>query len=259
MISSIGKIMGLRVDGRDGKQGQLADVLFGDRSWAIRYFCVARSRPHRLNLHYLSDERKIEVGKSRVLVRPEQFESLEEAGKLKSLEVKLDREQLKACPGLFENLPVEDEYDREYHRYFRHGIYDDRPEVPQGTDERVIGYRPPVSAYDHDTGELREHVQRIKEIGSHHLHSAVQVMDYDVVNREGKIGELDDLIVDLGEWRLTHLVFRSGKLLAARRYLLPIAEVERLDWSRAAFQVKLDDSQIEGLRQYAPGETLESR
>ena len=76
---------------RDGRGGELADVLFDDQSWAVRYLVVdtVNAMPRR-----------------DVVVTPAQVESLAPA-----LRLRLTRDELKQCPDLDEHRPVYLQYD----------------------------------------------------------------------------------------------------------------------------------------------------
>jgi hypothetical protein len=79
------------VAARDRPAGELADVLFDDQSWAVRYLVIdtVDAMPRR-----------------DVLVTPAQVESLAPA-----LRLRLTRDELKQCPDLDEDRPVYLQYD----------------------------------------------------------------------------------------------------------------------------------------------------
>jgi hypothetical protein len=79
------------VAARDRTAGELADVLFDDQSWALRYLVIdtVDAMPRR-----------------DVLVTPAQVESLAPA-----LRLRLTRDELKQCPDLDEDRPVYLQYD----------------------------------------------------------------------------------------------------------------------------------------------------
>jgi len=80
-----------RVLVRDGTAGELADILFDDRSWTVRYLVVDAVdwMPRR-----------------DILVPPAQVESIAPA-----LRLRLSRDELKACPDLDADRPVYLQYD----------------------------------------------------------------------------------------------------------------------------------------------------
>ena len=79
------------VAARDRPAGELADVLFDDQSWTVRYLVIdtVDAMPRR-----------------DVLVMPAQVESLAPA-----LRLRLTRDELKQCPDLDEDRPVYLQYD----------------------------------------------------------------------------------------------------------------------------------------------------
>src|SRR5690606_27034629 len=177
MHRSVKDLIGSRVVARDGKAGRVEDVLFGDRRWRMRYLDVETRPVFRFNIHYLSEDDSDADRPSRVLIPPEGLEEPKVGQERRDFPARLSREEVKSCPSFASERPVEDQYEREYARYFRHGIYEMKPSVL--TPSGPIGYRLPESAYDHDVAELREHVRRIKEIAQEHAHSAKAVIGYD--------------------------------------------------------------------------------
>jgi hypothetical protein len=88
---SIRRLHWRAVAARDRTAGELADVLFDDQGWAVRYLVIdtVDAMPRR-----------------DVLVTPAQVESLAPA-----LRLRLTRDELKQCPDLDEDRPVYLQYD----------------------------------------------------------------------------------------------------------------------------------------------------
>jgi len=256
MLVSAKELMGQPVMGPDGKSGIVRDVLFGDRHWRIRGLSVAVKRPFRLNLHYLSEEEE-ENMKTRIMLNPEQIDAIEKRGKRPVAITPLSVEQLQECASAYERPPVEVQYEQEFARYFRHRIYDDRPEViPPHSDKEVVGYRPPVSAYEHDADELREHVRKSKEISKRHMHSALQIFEYEARNEKSKLGAIEDLIFDAEEWLMRYLVISYRTGIHARRHLIGMERVQYFDWTRMAVALDVSPEQLARLRRYVQGQPL---
>ncbi|MDQ8201768.1 PRC-barrel domain-containing protein [Pelagicoccus sp. SDUM812003] len=251
MLRSVKDLIGYTLIATDGKVGKVKDILFGDRSWAIRQLVIDVHRGFNINMRYLSEPTQEDEAGDCVLMRPEQFEAPGIGADRRSLPTGLTQEEVRNCPKAFERPSVEEEYETEFQHYFRHGIYDERPKVIPQTDQ-VVGYRPPPSAYEHSVEELREHVRHIKDIATHHLHSASKVMNYSIRNQNGAIGVVDDIIVDLQDWEIVHLVLHNGNQLLPKRYLIPIDKIKRIDWSKAAFLTDMGRKELSQLRRYVP-------
>jgi hypothetical protein len=101
-----------RVLAADGPAGELADVLFDDARWMVRYLVVDNMGP---------------MPRRDILVQPAQVESVEPF-----LHLRLTRDELKACPDLDEDRPV-------YLQYDMHGV--PRPADPHlRSGEMSLGF-----------------------------------------------------------------------------------------------------------------------
>jgi len=97
---------------RDGAAGELADILFDDAGWLVRYLVIDDLGP---------------MPRRDVLVQPAQVESVDG-----TMQLTLRREELKKCPGLDEDRPV-------YLQYDMHGV--PRPADPHlRSAEIVLGF-----------------------------------------------------------------------------------------------------------------------
>jgi hypothetical protein len=76
---------------RDARAGELADILFDDARWAVRYLVIDNMGP---------------MPRRDILVQPAQVEAV-----VPSLRLALTREDLKQCPDLDEDRPVYLQYD----------------------------------------------------------------------------------------------------------------------------------------------------
>lgn len=251
MHRSVKDLIGSRVVARDGKAGRVADVLFGDRRWRMRYLDVETKPLFRFNIRYLSEDDHDAARPSRVLIAPEGLEEPRLGPDRRDFPARLSRDEVKACPSFASQPPAEEQYEREFRRYFRHGIYDMKPSVL--TPSGPIGYRLPDSAYEHDVAELREHVRRIKEIAQEHAHSAKAVIGYDVVGSGGeRLGVVSDLILNTRAWAIEYLVLDTRVGLRSRKHLIQIDAIAELDWSRSAVRVSLGAEEVGSYPQFIP-------
>jgi hypothetical protein len=111
---------------RDGRAGELADVLFDDAQWLVRYLVIDTidTMPRRY-----------------VLIQPAQVERVGE-----ELRLALTREEFKQCPDLDEDRPV-------YLQYDMHGL--PRPADPHlRSAEIIVGFA--VRAAGRAAGRLKD-------------------------------------------------------------------------------------------------------
>jgi hypothetical protein len=114
------------VHARDGMAGELADVLFDDQSWLVRYLVLDNLGP---------------MPRRDVLVQPAQAELTSD-----TLRLRLSREELKRCPDIDEDRPV-------YLQHDMHGV--PRPADPHlRSAEIMLGFA--VRAQGASAGRLQD-------------------------------------------------------------------------------------------------------
>jgi sporulation protein YlmC with PRC-barrel domain len=62
---------------------------------------------------------------------------------------------------------------------------------------------------------------------------------------DGRVGKIDEFLVDLADGHITHLVLREGHLWGQRDVTIPVSEIQRID--EDAVYLKLDRHNIEKL------------
>jgi uncharacterized protein YrrD len=66
-----------------------------------------------------------------------------------------------------------------------------------------------------------------------------------VYARDGRIGQIDEVVVDHETMHLTHLVLREGHLWGQKDVMIPVDEIERIE--EGSVYLKLDKQNIEAL------------
>lgn len=249
MLRSTKDLIGYSVLAEDGKAGKVKDALFGDRHWRLRYLDVETRAGLHLNLHYVSDALNPEEAVTRRLVAAQYLGSPKVGLDRRAISASLTLEEVGRCPGFDEKLPVEEKYDREFRRFFRHAIYDERP-ILGGFGH--ASYVPPVSAYEHSDEELRHHLERMSEIAGEHMHSARAVMDYHARGQDENLGVVSDLILDTESWTFAYFVLDTRHGIPSKKYLVPMSEVAALDWSSSTLHVELSRETLTQERRYWP-------
>ena len=254
MLRSIKDLIGYPVVALDGKAGKVVDVLFGDRHWRVRFLDVETRTGFHFNLHYLSSETGESVTATRFLVTPDMLGEPKMGMNRRMLPLNLKRDDLRNCLSFAQKRPIEEQYEAEFHRFFRHGIYDDRPLV--GSLSGIFGYTPPVTAYEHSDKEVEEHLKRMKEIAGEHMHSAKAVLRYQARGSEESLGDVTDLILDVSDWTIVYFVLDTHHGIPSRKYLLSMDHVTELNWTQTSLGTKLTAADLEGQRRFWPYEPV---
>lgn len=87
-------------------------------------------------------------------------------------------------------------------------------------------------------------------LGDPHLRNSRDLRKAPVHGTDGERGWLDDLLVELDDWRIRHLVLDEGGMLDDRLVLAEPDQVERLGWDEASVHLRLPCAAIEELPRY---------
>lgn len=217
MLRSLDEIKGYELKAKDGELGRCKDFLIDDQAWAVRYM--------------VADTSKWLPGRQ-VLISPIALGEPEWAEH--RLPVKLTKEQIEAAPELDEHAPVTREYEIWYYRHYGwpnywvgtelwgHGVHPEALPVPPEQKSEDGEMSPKEDEFDHP-----------------HLHSAEEVIGYDISAADGEIGRVDDFILDDENWSVRYLVAATRKWLPGKRVLIPLTRLQNIAWENRALEVDL--------------------
>lgn len=203
---------------RDGEIGKVQEVYFDDAQWSVRYLVV------RTGGWLLGRE---------VLISPAAITGLDEENR--RISVDLTCEMVEKSPPVESKKPVSRHYEAAYHHYYGWEPYWAGGRVGAGPGLPRLLPAPPEFP-----GEP-EHP---------HLRSSEEIRGYGIRARDGDIGQVEDLIVDDGSWKIPYLEIDTGKWLPVKKVLVAPAWIERIDWAAREIAVDLERETIESAPPY---------
>lgn len=240
MLRSCKELFGYEVLAQDGQIGEVHDFLFEDREWAIRYL-VVDTGPWILG-------RKILLSVS-ALGQPDW------SGQ--QFPVALTREKVKASPEVDADKDVSRRQEIKLHDHYAWPMYWDEP----GGVERPVPQSPPSPTevqeeekVTRDTGE-KTAISR-SEYGDPHLRSMRDVRKYNIVARDGKIGQADDFVVATEDWVLRYLVVDTGTWLPGRKVLIALDWIEAIRYESSEIGIDLSRETIKKSPEFDPEEPV---
>ncbi|SDK48854.1 PRC-barrel domain-containing protein [Sediminibacillus albus] len=187
----------------------MKELYFDDTQWAIRYLGV--------------DTRKWLPGR-RVLLSPSSFTKIDPDNQ--TVHVSNDKETVRNSPSLEEASSMTPSYEVALTRYYgwtpywTGGLLWGRQDVPLvGTVDEKLPDRPEdesADLADEITHNLRE-IDELKE--SFTVHAS-----------DGKIGKIDDVVIDDNNWKLRYLVVETGQDYRWKYVLLSPDWTQSVDW-----------------------------
>jgi hypothetical protein len=224
MLRSLKEISGYRIHAIDGDIGNVDDFLFDDEIWAIRYVVM--------------DTGACLPGR-KVLLVPSAVEQPE--WETQTLHMNLMKDQVKESPEIDADKPVSRQAEVALHQYF-----DWAPYWIVGPS----GITPPIPP------ELeRAEEESVSEQGraDPHLRSMKEVMGYHIQAPDGKIGQMDQFIVDDKDWFIRYMVVDiRTRLIFWKRILVSQDWIERVSWANSTVYVDLPKELIKNSPEYDP-------
>ena len=215
---------------KDGGIGKIHDFLFDDIPWTIRYLVVDTG-------HWLPGRK--------VLLSPEAVErSLWELQQ--QFAVNLTREQIKNSPDIHADRPVSLQQQIELHDYYVWPYY--------WTGSGFVPVYP--AALHEDIKKAQESIQEDIEKGDPHLRSTKEVMGYHIQATDGKIGHVEDFLVEDENWAIHYMVVDTRNWLPGRNVLVSPEWIKRVNWADEKVTVNLTQEAVKESPEYDPTEPV---
>jgi sporulation protein YlmC with PRC-barrel domain len=233
MLRSLKELYGYDIQADDGEIGKVHDFYFDEEEWTTRYL-VVDTGPWFLG--------------EKVLIAPSALGKPNWASE--NFPVNLSRQQIQDSPNVNTALPISKQQQIALHEYFRWPHYWTsatpfaKPAMPFAGNTSRNNVRP-----QDPKKEVLEHMMQENS----KLRSAKEVIGYTVNGEDGKLGRVDDIIIDDGTWRLLYLVLdTSTKLLNGKKTLIAIAWIKWITYKDREVQLELRQQMIENSPPFDP-------
>jgi hypothetical protein len=196
----------------DGEIGSLEDIYFDDSCLAVQFVIV---------------HSKLRLAGRKVLISPFTIGKIDEKNQLVYVELAL--QQIKNSPPLDTDQPISRQYEEKYFQYYGWPPYWDRLSWPN------------TSPLKSSTVIALNRIQEVSTRPENHLHEASQILNFGVVSTEGKIGWLNDLIIDTHYWVIRYLEIDTRKWLHSKDFaLITPTTIASINWPENRICVDLD-------------------
>lgn len=229
MLRSTNELIGYHLRAEDGPFGKVDDFLFDDRKWALRYL-VADTGDW--------------LGKRRFLLSPQLLRDPDLGKHHSGFPILATKAQIEASPPITDDAPVSLQYEQLLAEHYAYSGYWNGADIWGN-----MAMPMPAAA----AGEaVRDMQAREAEIKENHLHSARSVSGYEIAVADGKIGQLEDFMLESRSWSIRYLVLNTGSWLRNRRVLISPEWVEHLDWRSETAELSIPRSAIEDSPEFDP-------
>ena len=231
MKRSLSYLTGYSVEALDGPKGKVKDFLFDEEGWIVRY----------LEADYGN------LFKNRKVLIPKLFLKEPEWDR-KHFPVNLTREDIKSCPDLEEKMPVSREYEKLLSKhynidYYWPYVYPSPAGTPMYFPPRPM--RPPkkiVSEKDVDTS-----LRSFKEVKGYHIRAI-----------DGKLGHIEDLIVDDEDWQIVYMIIDTSNWRPwSKKVLLAVDWLDEISYVDGEVPINLTTDVIRKAPEYNASRPIE--
>jgi hypothetical protein len=165
--------------------------------------------------------------------------------------VEMSKEQLKKSPDIDTNKPVYLKKEEEYGQYFLlptylHPMVMPLKEIKEGIPD------PPRPGNEESTIDESDSLP--------HLRSTQEIQGYNIQAEDGKIGHLEDFIIDdKKSWRIEYIVIDTRNWLPGRKVLISANVIDKEIWKEKMVYVGLTKDEVKNSPRYDPGEPINER
>jgi len=230
MKRSLRNIKGYKIIGSDGSEGNLNDFLFDDESWIIRYI-EAGFR---------------EIERPRILIPRSSLRIVD--WQQKTIELSFDKGKIESSPSLDRHATVSREYEKKLIQHYKVDPYWPYTYLPP-TDTQM--HFPPRPLHIPD-----------KEVHKADLDSSLrsfrEVRGYRIKGTDGKIGQVEDIIVDDEDWQIIYLIIDTSRWLPwSKSIILSINWVKSISFMNSEMYVRLTADQIKHAPEFDPSHPID--
>jgi sporulation protein YlmC with PRC-barrel domain len=232
MLRSLKELKGYKVNATDGAIGTVANSLFDDKDWAIRYLVVETGS--------FFDDR-------RVLISPISFGELAWSDKQFPLALTVDK--VKNSPDIDTDRPVSRQHELALHGYYGYPCYWGSSGIWYAGDSPSMLVN---GKFEEPTFEDSD-----PAFNDVHLRSAAEIHGYHIQGSDGAIGHVEDFIIDDETWAVRYLVIDTSNWWFGKKVLVSPLWAEKISWAERNVYMDLSRQSIRESPQWASAEEID--
>jgi uncharacterized protein YrrD len=237
MKRSISSLIGYTMGATDGEIGKVKEFYFDDLTWTIRYLVVETG-------NWLNGRK--------VLISPQAL--LTPDWKNEIFPINLTKEKIKNSPNIDTEQPVSRQHEIEMYEYYPWtsywggGIWGGGMGV---SGMMTQAHEPLVEAVRRENGPDTKDTD-----GDPHLRSTHKVTGYTLHATDGKIGDVEDFIVDDTSWKLDYLVVDTGHWFPGKKIVVSPKLVREIKWDISEVKINVSEADVKNSPEYEPVEAI---
>jgi sporulation protein YlmC with PRC-barrel domain len=239
MRQNVKSLTGFSISATDGELGKVMDFYFDDESWTIRYLIVETGS-------WL-------VGR-KVLISPQAITKLDWEGS--TFVSNLTQEQVRSSPDINTDKPVSRQHEMELYKHYPWGNY--YGGVLWGGGMGVTGMMLP--AHEGVVPETQKEVDTASS-DTHadpHLRSTDKVTGYNIKAADGKVGDIEDFIMDDNTWKIDYLIVDTGNWFPGKKVIISPKWIKDIKWETSEINIQATVDQVKNSPEYEAGKHIEN-
>jgi hypothetical protein len=229
MLRALNDLKGYSLLATDGPIGHVADALFDDRQWAVRYLVVDTGT-------WLSGRR--------VLISPMSLGHPD--WMLQQLPISMTKARVERSPDVDTKQPVSRQHEIEQLAYYGHPFYWEGSGLwGTGAYPGVLAGTPvgPVTAPSAGTASPA-HARES------HLRSSDAVIGYQILATDGELGHVENFLVEDETWAIRYMVVNTSNWWGGHHVLIAPSWIDKVSWTDSTVSVDLSQQAIKDAPPY---------
>lgn len=224
MKQSLETLTSFTIQTTDGLKGHIKDFLFDEKQWIIRYL--------EADFGTFFQSRKVLI--PRVFLKNPQWQE-------KHFPVDLATSEIDKCPHLEEHLPVSRKYEQALYRHYNLPVYWSGSYFgPVGKLKPPEPGKPPEKTFDEDEPDTI-------------LRSFNEINGYTVHALDGRLGHIDDMIIDDAGWQVVYAVIDTSNWLPwSKKVLIAVEWILKISYFDGEVMINLPTETINNAPEYHP-------
>ncbi len=224
MLKCLKPLLGYVIQATDENIGRVKDFYFDDQHWIIRYLVANTGNwlPGRLVL--IATE----------ALGPPKWDDQE-------FPVMLTAKHVENSPSIEVDQPISVQKEQALRAHFQWPPYWDLGGAPIA---RKI--KPILSA------ETAQVLDQTEHAGDPHLQNVNEVFDYVIQAVDGKIGHVEDFVIDDLNWHIRYMVIDTGNWIPGKKVLVAPRWIRDISWSDQTASVIHSQEQINSCPEFDP-------
>jgi hypothetical protein len=230
MLRSMNSLAGYAILATDGEIGKVDDFFFDDQTWGVAYLVV--------KLGGLLTGRQVLLPPT-ALGQPD--------WEKKQFPVAYTMKQVEESPDVDLDKPISRQHEEELFRYFGWTPY----WLPAGSALGVLPLTYPVNPPVMASGDAPPHAE-----GDPHLQSVKDVTGYGIQATDGKIGHVEDFVVEDANWSIRYMVVDTANWLPGRKVLVALSWIDDINWTEELVRIAFTMQMVKESPEYDPSKPI---